>query len=246
MKRDSSLRQTLNTVGHTPTLEVVRLLDEPKDKSGINFIQWQDGVSELLGADSIDFVGLGAISEDIVRHAPLASVRTLIEQPDLARAAELRFMRKILMIGRDGMRVASGGTLPNHYASLPRLTWSMGQLLDGDRSVAMKRNALEACTDLQRPTTLQTLKASRIACERWAETLESIPSLSETLSNPEGIDATTYHTARKKFRLIVHASIVHALSTEDTPSQRLAKSGLVLNEQIGAVKDALLAETTVA
>lgn len=246
MKRDFGLRHTLHTVGHTPTLDVVRLLDEPKSRSGVNFSDWHNGVSEILGVQNVDFAGLGTISEDIVRSAPLSDVRTLIEYPGLARSAELRFMRKILMIGRDGMRVAGGGTLPSAYNSLPRLTWSIGQLLDGDQSKAMKDTALAACDDLRPGTALKIHKASTLARERWAETLGAIPGLFGTLGNPEDTDAATYHAARKKFRLIVHTSILHALSSETAQAQRLAKSGLVLNEQVGGIKDALLAEATVA
>ena len=150
------------------------------------------------------------------------------------------------MIGRDGMRAATGGLIPQSYASLPRLTWSMGQLLDGDRSSEMRRVALDSFADLKKSSKSKMPKSGRNAQNCWSETIKRIPDLLRTLANPDDNEPATYHDARKQFRLIVHTSIVHGLLQDDTPSRQLATSGLILNEHVGTIKDALLADEPVA
>lgn len=246
MKINNPLREALYAEGHTPTLNVVHLLDEPKKTAGIDLSQWHQAVSTVLNPEHVRFTELGEVSRSIVRHIPSMCIETLIRHGDSSRNAELRFARKILMIGRDGMRAATGGLLPERYTSLPRLTWSMGQLLDGDRSSEMKHAALDSFAALKKSGKSKFPKTGRNAQTRWSETLESIPDLLNTLATPDDHEPATYHNARKQFRLIVHTSIVHGLLRDDMPSRQLARSGLVLNEHIGAIKDALLADEPVA
>lgn len=189
MKINNPVREALKAEGHMPTLGIVHLLDEPKKAAGVDFSQWQQDVLAVLAVRQLDFAELGATSHSIVR------------------------------IGRDGMRAATGGLLPECYTGLPRLTWSMGQLLDGNQSNDMKRAALEACIALQKPGKHTMPKAGHNARARWSEALTTVPSLLETLNSPNDNDAVTYHGARKKFRLIVHTSIVQALIHEETSSR---------------------------
>lgn len=237
-----------------PSYESIRsFMDIPRERNTLPEPLWHDIAPQVFIESYKKFPeevakGVGHLIETYP-YSGLDDLLENITQGDIDEKTitELRFMRKVMMIGRDTVRLATTIREDKQpFKSMDRLVNRLGRIVDSiERTPGRSINKASNCAfqkaaiikeaqweELLVPVTLPTLY-SRVEDALLSDYLLAAPQ-------DTGLYEKEYHHARRLFRSVVHLGIVSHLISPNNQKAEFAKAGIELSASYGSTHDMLV------
>jgi len=213
--------------------------------------EWSESSMEIFIADDDSFIrSLTSTAANILISFPydetgVAALNARVS-PDILR--EMRFYRKVLMIGRDALNLTNSTDLIDKPETRPisTLTTTLGKIADKDgrgksRRIDAFSQAIDAAlasqyidNDFVNPVSYEALRY------RYQHALQTDLLMNDT-STLVDIDEEVYHVARRDFRSIVHLGVVSQLIEPSDLKLEYVKQGIELSRVYGENHDQIVA-----
>lgn len=233
------------------TVDGIRtFLDMPRQFDQAYSSSWPVHADRLIPSTPTHIDQLAAASSTFLENFPYAEAglygRYAHKSPE--NLAEMRFLRKALMVGRDTLNLINATDLIAEPLTkdIPALTTLLGKIADtrGTSKTLRKRAPESAEAAAQSAVYIGAgfvLPVSpavfRARTRRQLEVFDLVDPEPEALM---AHDEEQYHTARRSFRSVVHLAISHYLLDPSDENRQLAQQGVELNRVFGNNHDLIL------
>ncbi len=203
---------------------------------------WIADASVQLGANEPDRIA--ARSRGMINSAPYGAIYDAINEQAHSQdhLLELRRIRKLLLVARDGVIMTFESGPNESYDPLFALCRGLGNLSVGKGTYYDRIYALEACQTLrEQKTTHQPNCDIPMFTTRIKDVQKSESTLALLQSD---IAPEAYHKHRKAFRRVAHVAVLASVLEYNLRLRNFAASGLKLSQMFGEHKDRLFGEET--
>lgn len=228
---------------------ICQLMDLPRQFDPGREVDFHKRAAECFLGESAQLPAqLAEFSADTLRTYPFddvaAKIVALQGPPKKAKnhLEDLRFCRKVLMIGRDTMNLCGENDLIKFEATKPisTLTTRLGEIADagidqksGHKKLYQKAAKLSVRAAIAARLSLTSDFVKPISSENLFDRCQQSLS-SELLVQPLfGTDENTYHKARRDFRAVVHLGMVSQLVEPSDTKLAYVQQGIDLNRMYG-------------
>ena len=237
-----------------PSYDSVRsFMDIPRERDSLPELPWHDIAPQVFIESYKEFpeeivTGVGHLI-NTYPYGNLDDILKNITQGDIdeKKIVELRFMRKVLMIGRDTIRLTT--TLHEDkqpFKSMDRLVNRLGRIVDStEQTPGHSINKASDCA-FQKAAIIKEVQWEKLLVPVTLSTLharvEDALSSDYLLADPQdgNLHEKEYHNARRLFRAVVHLGIVSHLISPNDQKAEFAKAGIELSALYGNTHDMLI------
>lgn len=231
--------------------EIKTMMDLPRTYDPHYRHTWSaNSLDIFIPENNHDFVAeLASKSADILKSFPYgeAGITAVQARSDPEALRDMRFYRRVLLIGRDTLNFVNSTRLSGDENTRPVTIFAttLGEIADKNGRGKKRRNrarleAIDAESASQHiddhfinPLSLDEL---RLKYDNFSQT----NLLNDTVSTC-ATDEANYHAARRRFRAAVHLGMVSQLIDPSDDKLEYAKQGIELNKLYGKNHDHMLA-----
>ena len=228
---------------------VQNFMDIPREMGEIDEAHWHKfSPSVFISHDNTSIETMLDGVDSLLQTYPFQLLRNTLQEVSNGYSKksmdDLRFMRKVLIIGRDTIKLcASKDSSESFLLPLGILTHQLGEVVDSKKPPANSVIQLTEAVDDALSSVDLVPVSSRKVTHRANRALLNEELLQLHNFQDNTICEEDYHKARRLFRSVDHLGIVSYITDPDELKKTFAMEGIELSAQYGATHDMLLQGT---